>query len=264
MNLAFCTLDNLPHLADRYETLPFSEKEKRKGFLFCTECNQPSYFTKKSKNGRGASFGSKSHREDCSLASSNNVDSKEGILEKENQFINDSRKIILDLSFGSKDIEHVVEKGSTTPEGKAAKGKKHIGSDSGVSNSSRRLSSILRNLIALPEYRLIKQTISMPGIGDRYACDLFKELKDENTSKDEHYLFWGKINSYNANAYRVFIQGGYTDILVVKSVYDEIKNRYKLDSMNDLVGRYVIALGKCSGGYTRVDDVNHIHLMKIA
>lgn len=264
MNLAFCTLDKLHHLAERYETLSATEKERRKGFLICTECNQPAYFTKKSKDGRGASFGSKSHMDDCTLASSNNVESKEGILEEEDQFVNDPRKIILDLSYGSKEIEHVVEKGAVVPGGKSATGKEHVGYGVGVSNSSRRLSTILRNLIALPKYRTIKQAISMPEIGERYACDLFKELKDGETILGEYYLFWGEIISYNANAYRVFIQGGYTDILVVKSVYEEIKDRYKLDSMSDLVGRYVIALGKCSGGYTRINDVNRIHLMKIA
>lgn len=264
MNLAFCTFDGLPHLSERYETLPFSEKEKRKGFLFCTECNQPAYFTKKSKNGRGASFGSKTHVDDCSLASSSNVESREGSLEKVDELINDSRKIILDLTYGSKDIEHIVETHLISAVGKSTKGKKHIGSGLGVSNSSRRLSTILRNLVALPQYRLSQQTISMPEIGERSACDLFKELSDKNAANGEYYLFWGKIESYNSNDYRVFIKGGYTDILVVKNVYQVIKDRYKLDSMSDLVGRYVIALGKCSGGYTRIDDVNHIHLMKIA
>lgn len=262
MNVAQCTLDGEYYLANIFATLPAKELAEKRAALICTECLNPAFFTKASRNGRGASFGAKPHVPGCGLASKEAEEVEGALFEVVDPLINSGREVKLDLNPRAQPTGHA---GQSTFEAKGgkARGRKFTGVGTpGAARSNRRLRGILRELCASSALQSSLQIIDLQDYGKHPFCSVLKELSDTSVVPRAPYLFWGEILATNENQYRIFLNGAHLALRLDTACMLEVMRRNGLKSSSEFKGKKVIALAECSGTWgAKVTEVSHIALL---
>ena len=245
MEQAKCTEDGQIYSAINFSCLHPNDLAIKRRLLFCPECGGSAFFRQVSFNGRAACFGARPHAEGCNLAAQDNVrhEDRDGEDFDAQQIPNG--KIIVDFSYGtSEQSEHVLGFGQDSTFDRVARN-----SERSDASAHRRLSSLLRMLTRFPEFGSSGKTIEINGLGQLAARDIFVPLKYTGRQYAGQFRgYWGIItDAQNTTDGSIWLnsggRGSISFCIDVKYV-DFINKRYRLKSLEDLAGAYVLVFGK--------------------
>lgn len=257
MDYAICTINNEKYKAINFEKLDASELAQKRRFLEC-KCGGPAFFRKASKSGQASCFGARPHKDGCDLAAPESESIGGTLTNEEKEYFNSGKEIVIDLNFGAKKVIHTVETDDDDNDRKS-KGK-HFSAQNGKAEakSHRRLSTILKALMHDENYfKNSKQKIDLEGYS--YSpVKLFQkfdaitnEYVDEIISNNRHTrrAIWGMISDaqYDKNKTNsIWINTGGNDtisILIDEKIHNNFTQRFKIEDINDLSGKYILAIG---------------------
>lgn len=247
MDVAKCTLDGNNYYVDGFSELPTGELAEKRRALICTGCGNQAYFKRAATSGQGACFGARPHAKDCKFSTPETEEIK-GELEDRSVLTNPGNRILLDLQYGAHEGANVAPGG---PEGSTnSRGMRYTSENAGrTADSRRRLSTILRNLIASDDFRRsetvveVSQEISMP-IKDFFVN--FSVVDDSFINKK--LGFWGLIyDAGDGSEGSLWLNTGKKDklsILVVSEMYPKFKDKFRLVNSNSPEGMHVLVIGE--------------------
>ena len=242
MEQAKCTEDGIIYTATIFSRLPPEELARRRQLLQCPECFVRAFFRHASFNGRAPCFGARPHADGCSLAAQD-----QERLEDRDDFdvqLIPSGKIIVDFNYGTPDRpDHVCGSGRVPTFDRAA-----CNFDRTAAPASRRLSSLLRMLIESTAFRNSEKIIEINGLGEIAARDFFVPLEFTGKQYSGQFRgYWGLITDaqFTDDGSMWLNSGGRDNIsfCIDSKLVDFIIKRYRLESLEDLAGAYILVFG---------------------
>jgi hypothetical protein len=238
-----CTEDGVIYTATNFSRLPPDDLARKRQLLQCIECSVRAFFRHSSVNGRVAHFGARPHAEGCSLAAQDyeRLENSDDL----NTLHIPNGKIIVDFDYGTPDLPSRNSGSGFAP--------KHDRTDHSFDRPdapvSRRLSSLLRMLIGLPAFGDSRKAIEVYPYGQIAARDFFVPLESATSQYSGMFRgFWGLItdaqftddgsiwlNSGGRGSISFCIDAKYVDLMT---------KRYRLESLEDFAGAYILAFGK--------------------
>ncbi len=254
MNNAKCTDDGLIYTAFEFSQLISADLEMKRHSLQCPECGGPAFFRHASHIGRAACFGARPHAQGCQLAAQECTDENQEAMHVP------GGKIVVDFGFGSPTRLESVEYSRQTPNSDRAS---HILGDGyrPPVHLHRRLSSLLRTLIAFPAFSDSGQSIVIEGYGEIAARDFFVQIESV-TSHDSGQLrgFWGAITDAQfAKDQSLWLNSSGRSNLsfCLDSKYVTVfTQRHRIDNLKDFAGAYFLVIGT-----PRVSSNGKLHLI---
>lgn len=267
MRIAFCTQDGVT-----YEAADFSQTEDfttKRNYLVCPRCNGPAFYRRPTRNGREACFGARPHAEGCDLAAVEHDGTPIGQGEEEDEVFTTGQRIVLDFNFGAAvtDLEtRPVELPADTD---------NVGAHNGQGLTAReimyrRMSSLLRTLIDLEEFRRSTQIIEIAEQGEFTVTEFFvnfAEVTEEHTGS--YHGYWGMV-SYarrDANGTLWFNSGGEEDpsVLMDQAFIQEAFLRFNIENEANIAGAYLLVVGELRVGpsgkrYVQITDPSRFTL----
>lgn len=269
MDIALCTLDNTTYSSYSFSKLSSPEISQKRQFLICPECHGPAYFRKKSTNGRAACFGARPHNSDCQYATLDENRVVAGQEEAAEIINNPAERIVVDLNFGPREHVHAVPDENNPLQGNGIAGM-HVG-DYAQNNAraQRRLSTLLRTLIEVPDFRKSQQTLEI--FDEEYPVRNFfvpfLEIINEHTGSIKG--FWGMLSDARFDGENTvwLNSGGQGNIsfCLSEELFLELRARYRVTDDEDFAGAYALILGKVNVSnkgkkWCKVDDLGMISL----
>lgn len=245
MDVAYCTLDKKTYYAVAFKALPPRELEEKRRALVCTACLAKAFFRKQADSGQEACFGAKPHNPGCGLMSQDTE--KAPIVPGEEDRIENAGAVIkLDLKYGATEINYPAAPGDGAG-GKAGRGRHTGGGVRPPAKTSRRLKTILVNLIESEDFRNSEQIIELEGQLPLKAKHFFVNFNDI-TEKHEGKLrgYWGMLTDAKLASGTVWLNTGgrrQPSIPLNKEVYDEAVERFNIKDLEDLAGAMVLVIG---------------------
>jgi hypothetical protein len=244
MEQAKCFEDGIIYTAVSFSRLHSDDLARKRRSLYCTECSGPAFFRHASFNGRAACFGARPHADACSLAAQDNERLEECAGDDLDALHIPSGKIIVDFSYGTPELPvHDAGSDHASIIDRTARN-----SDRTDAQAHRRLSSLLRMLIGLPAFRTSDKTIEINGLGQIAARDFFVPL--EFTGRQYSDLFrgyWGLItDAQRTDDGSIWLNSGgrkSISFCIDSKFVDLMNKRYRLESLEDLAGAYILAFG---------------------
>lgn len=258
MDYAICTINNEKYKAIDFEKLDASELAQKRRFLKC-KCGGPAFFRKASKSGQAACFGARPHKDGCDLAAPENESIGGTLTNEEKEYFNSGKEIVIDLNYGAKKVTYIVET-DDDDNNKKSKGKHYSAQNGkGEAKPHRRLSTILKALMNDETYfKNSKQKIDLEGYSYSSA-KLFKNFSEITTEYVDDIInnnphtrraIWGMISDAQYDKMEtssIWINTGGNDtisILVDKTISSSFTKRFKINDLENLSGKYVLAIGK--------------------
>lgn len=242
MEQAKCLEDGIIYTAVSFSRLPPEELARKRQLLQCPECCVRAFFRHVSFNGRAACFGARPHADGCSLAAQD-YERLEDSDDFDPQLI-PSGKIIVDFSFGAPDLPgHISGSGQASTFDLSAHNY-----DQHDASGYRRPSSLLRILIEFPAFRTSDKTIEIDGLGQIAAREFFVPLTSATRQHTGIFSgFWGGItDAQTADDGSIWLNSGGRECIsfcIDCKFVDLIIKRYRLRSLEDLAGAYILAFG---------------------
>lgn len=263
MDIARCTASGKYYTAVDFSRLPLEEMAWKRRMLQCPECGSAAFFRNATDSGnRTACFGARPHAEGCKLAAYD--------LERMLYSGNDpdalhmpDGKIVVDFEFGYPAQFQSVSQRENDSDRSVNFGQSDI-------ESQRRLSSLLRLLIAFPDFRSSDQTIEVHGCSDLTVANFFVPV----TSVSEQYIgqyrgFWGVLSDAKFIEEKLTVWFNCANSAVsfcLSSLYLEALNeRYRPRDAEDFAGAYILVIGRLNTAenkkfYCVVDGIEHMAL----
>jgi hypothetical protein len=250
MRTALCTIDGMTYNAARFQQT--DEFDIKRRFLECPECSGPAFYRGPSKNGREACFGARPHAEGCTLAALEHDGAVTGEGVEDDEVLTTGQRIVLDLNYGTADT---TTGGQTAgvPVGAGNGGTRGLGGPAMNNTITRRLGPILRTLMESDEFRRSNQTIQIPDVGEFTIADFFvpfSEVTDEHVGSCRG--FWGMVPAprRDGNGTLWLNSGGHEDmsVLLDQGFFEETRQRFHFEEVEDLAGAYVLVLGELRRG----------------
>ena len=171
------------------------ELAQQRGLLSCPGCHGHSYYRRETRNGRAPCFCAH-HDPDCEYAApspSARRDTSElsrfspGVLDK---------PIVLDFAYGGWDGS-AQGTGSSRADSFVRKNQSGVmPAGSSAVSSHRRLSTMLRNILEMPDFVQSPQTLYVQGIGQTRVCDFFVNFEQLNQTHLGRLLgHWGALSN---------------------------------------------------------------------
>jgi hypothetical protein len=191
MDVALCTLDDVVYNATSFAVLPPSDLALKRKFLVCSKCSGPSFFRKISRSGQAACFGARPHEVGCSLAAPEYEQTDDGQGDDQDIVNNPGQHIVVDFDFGAPEHDRHNDPDGFVSSG--ARGGRYVGSVARPdAMMNRRLSTILRNLVASRQFRTSRQVLEVAGVGESYVVDFFVSFTSVTEEHEGQYKgFWG-------------------------------------------------------------------------
>lgn len=246
MDTAQCFEDQAIYTAAEFSQLHPTELERMRRFLHCPECQGPAFFRNTSRNGRMPCFGARPHSDACTLASTDFERSDECV--GESQYIEGSAShIVLDFRFGAPtQCEPAGTFGVTSS---ASRSERSVGSNSRpAARTLRRMSSILRTLIAEPAFGQSDQIIEIPQSGETAARDFFVPLFAVGAAYVGQRLgFWGQLRDARfASDGTLWLNSGawlQFSFCLAAELVEEFGMRYSIRDEKELADAWIFVIG---------------------
>lgn len=266
MDVALCTLDNVVYSATQFANLNFGELSEKRRYLACPECQGPAFFRKATRNGRAACFGARPHQPNCSLAAQDETRIIDGHGDIADVINNPGERIVVDLDFGANQHVH-AEPHVGAFHGRARAGI-HIGNNNGNNaRMHRRLSSLLRTLIEVPQFGNSNQILEIMG-REIPVKDFFVPLLGiQNVHLNSLRGFWGMLSDIGAGQPgTVWLNSGgrgNISFCINEEEFVNVCHRFNIDDEEDFAGAYVLVIGEAKRSqngkiYCTVDNQNMI------
>lgn len=247
MDAARCILDDVVYQAVRFAGLPPNEFSRKRRFLVCSECGGPAFFRKASRSGQAACFGARPHEDSCTLAAPEYEHNDEGLGDDQNILENPGQRIVVDFNFGAQqNVSHNDPNGVAKIGGR---GGRFVGGGARPNAAMhRRLSTILRNLIASDQFRKSHQILEIEGVGEFRVADFFVPFYSIAPMHEGLYRgYWGMVADarFGQTGTLWLNSGGRDDVslLVPEEFVDEIYQRFSIDDEEDMAGAYALVFG---------------------
>lgn len=245
MNIALCTLDNTTYTAvDFNQTENFIAKRRS---LVCTQCNSAAFYRGPTRNGREACFGA-SHAEGCTLAALEYVGTPPGQGDVEDEVFTAGQRIVVDFNQGTPATDTEAQPVGRPTE--ADNGRVYNGEGTTVRETmSRRMSSLLRNLIVNEEFRRSTQIMEIVGLGEYPVADFFVNFGDISEGHiDCYHGYWGMVTDARIvdNGTLWFNSGGREDLSVLldQRYIEGTFQRFRIEDEEDIAGAYILVFGE--------------------
>jgi hypothetical protein len=246
MDRARCMEENVIYTAAEFSRLDPTDSDRKRRLLQCPECSGPAFFRNTSRNGRMPCFGARPHSATCTLAAQD-VERFAGFGEDRGALSSFGQRIVFDFHFGAQGQPECSESlGLTLTSHRSDRFGGHCGHLN--ASTSRRLSSVLRALVANPNFGHSDHIIEILGRCESVARDFFVPL----LSTTKHYAglfkgYWGLLSDarFALDGALWLNSGGWDSIsfcLNAKHV-EEFGRRYSIDDVEDLAGAYVLVIG---------------------
>lgn len=247
MYSARCTEDGVIYAAVDFARLPTEELARKRRFLQCSECGGPAFFRKASRGGRAACFGARPHAPNCELAAPEYDPNADGRGEDQDQLLNPGNRIVVDLNYGAAH-QPVVREEEGLPRNRERRGR--YGGERGrpQARMQRRLSTLLRNLIEIPEFRQSDQILEIEGYPEITVRDFFVPLLEVTTDHEGQFLgYWGMLSDAR-RAYdgTLWLNSGGRDAIsfcLDEHLVTPLFERYGIEDEEGLAGAYILVLG---------------------
>jgi hypothetical protein len=251
MDIAKCSDDGAFYSAIDFSRLLPNDLIRKRHSLQCPACGGPAFFRQASPIGRAACFGARPHAPGCQLAAQECADEDQDAMHAP------GGKIVVDFGYGS----------PTRPESvdsfRQAHNSDHVihSLSDGYRPHVRRLSSLLRTLIAFPAFSDSEQFIVIEGYGEIAARDFFVQIESA-TSHDSGQLrgFWGAITDAQfAKDQSLWLNssGRSNMSFCLDSKYvNVITQRHRIDNLEGFAGAYILVIGT-----PRVSPTGKLHLI---
>lgn len=247
MDVARCTIDNHSYDIPTFESLSDQQIGRFRRHLVCPECGGPGFYRRESRSGQAACFGARPHEQNCPLAAAE--PRRGGALGGgQDELINRGERIEVDFDYGA---HPPVNPDPDVPHNPRGQGGRFIGE--GLRRNAvmhRRLSTLLRNLIHSPDFRVSEQLIALPE-GEFRVRDFFVEFSEINNSHENEYRgYWGFISDAamsRDNPPDLWLNsGGRDDVSIVcnSGTIGELQNRFPFEELDDLAGSYALIFGR--------------------
>ena len=194
MQTAMCHQDGAIYNAPSFGNLNPDEIEEKRGLLSCPGCRRHSYFRKEARNGRAPCFCAH-HEPGCEFAAPSPTARSDssglgrfspGVLDK---------PIVVDFAYGSWDggVQGNGRQPVNSSLAANPSGQQMQGGSSSVS-SHRRLSTLLRDILVVPDFVRSPQTLYVQGIGQTRVWDFFVNFRQLNQTHLGQLLgHWGAL-----------------------------------------------------------------------
>lgn len=267
---------NHEYTALEISLLTEAQREPLKGHLKCLGCESTAHFRRKTdpspgRNGRIAHFYCRPHAPNCSLIQRNadpwETNESDATVA---QWVESNQTLIVRIQTPVESSVVNSEEGEDAEEGSRAGG----GSASRTRRSttiSRGPQRLLEQLVHWPSFKTSPVRIRLPDPAQTEVPvhDAFVRFEDARVDlHTERWLgFWGIVRSFSfwplgSSYYSNFgAENSSFRISIHQSHADAIVQRYRLDSIHDLVGHYLLLFDRAresaSGRFTA--DVNSVH-----
>ncbi len=267
---------NHEYTALEISLLTEAQREPLRGHLKCLGCESTAHFRRKTdpspgRNGRIAHFYCRPHAPNCSLIQRNadpwETNESDATVA---QWVERNQTLIVRIQTPVESSEVNSEEGEDADEGSRAGG----GSASRTRRSttiSRGPQRLLEQLVHWPSFKTSPVRIRLPDPAQTEVPvhDAFVRFEDARVDlHTERWLgFWGIVRSFSfwplgSSYYSNFgAENSSFRISIHQSHADAIVQRYRLDSIHDLVGHYLLLFDRAresaSGRFTA--DVNSVH-----
>lgn len=256
MDVALCTDDGHVYTAIQFAAIPPLDLALKRRLLQCTHCFGPAFFRKASTSGQAACFGARPHAENCPLRAVDN-DPVGGVLGADDEIFNPGDRIVVDLNFGAAEQQHHVDAAQVPI--RNVRGRQYVG-NGGRPDAimHRRLSSLLRTLVAAPNFRYSDQIISIDGQHELPVRDFFVQFGDVTPQYSGQFRgYWGMLSDAAFSNGALWLNsGGRGDIsfCIQEEHVTAIMERYRFEDEESFAGAYVLALGT-----VRVSQYNKVY-----
>lgn len=264
MRTALCTLDNMIYnAADFRQTANYSINRSS---LVCTDCGVTAHHRRQGRDGREACFFAE-HAEGCNLATMIHASSQ---ADNDQDIFTTGQTIIVDFNFGTPEA---LAGAQPTAGGAAINGQGVQDGDNGPDSRDiihRRLSSLLRGLIASDGYRTSTQTINVVGQGEYPISDFFINFPDATADIiGSYHGFWGEIPHTNVRRDSVWLNtgepGATMSVLIPERFMEAIFQRYGIQSHREIIGSHMLVFGELKAArngklFIEVGDISQFAL----
>ena len=266
MDKAQCTLNQKSYNAVEFSKLPLKELSQKRNFLICDECKKPAFFRKAATSGQAACFGARPHASSCSNVSQDTLKISSLGSDEEDIIHNPGQIIEIDIIYGQTEVKPDPSvSNDPTASGRA---RKYTGNGARPNaNMHRRLSTLLKNLVNIEEFKNSTQELIIEGRAPISVASFFVEFKDINDSHEEKFLgYWGLLTDAKINNNTLWLNsGGFNSVSFPVSA-NEIKKfegRHKIQNLEDYVGKYALIIGtKATSGkgkeYIKASNIDYI------
>lgn len=246
MDIARCTENGQTYTATNFADLPPMDLARMRRRLLCSECNGPAFFRKATKNGRAACFGARPHEDACTLAAQDSEQVVEGEETDLDVVRNPGDRIIVDLQYGANGPE--LHGDPAQGHNRAGRAPRHVGGQARPdARMHRRLSSLLRTLIEVPNFRFSIQTLEVVGCQPMLVREFFIPVHAVHPDmKGQVRGWWGSISdAQEGEGNALWLNsGGRGDIsfCIPSNVRAEVLDRFNLEDIERLAGAYVLVI----------------------
>lgn len=247
MDLALCTDDGVTYEAVEFSHLPPVELAQKRRLLKCPECDGPAFFRKASRSGRAACFGARPHEDGCSLAAPEHDTQADGQGADQDALENPGERIVVDFNFGAVQ-QPAHEEAPGLPRNLNRRGRFISEGEQPDARTHRRLSTLLRTLLEVPQFSQSNQILEIVGRDEITVRDFFIPLADVSEEHIGQYRgFWGMLSDARVaqNGTLWLNSGGRDDIsfcLDLEQV-EGIYERYGIEDEEDIAGAYILVFG---------------------
>jgi len=247
MDDATCNEDGHNYNAIEFSRLPPPELERKRRQLTCTECRQPAFFRKESRDGRGAHFGARPHAEGCSRAVEDRDIRLPGIGLGQDELANFNNRIVVDLDYGAAEAPVHFDPAPGAP--RRPRGGAHFGGDgTGVANMHRRLRPLLRLLVETPNFRYSDAIIALDDQPEMAVRDFFVHFDDADDRSNNFFRgFWGQLTDAGEGMQGALWlnSGGRADMSIglPAEFRNDVMERFNIANKEELAGSYILVLG---------------------
>lgn len=247
MDTARCSEDEVIYEAIQFSHLPPMELARKRRLLRCPECNGPAFFRKASRSGRAACFGARPHADGCSLAALEHEPEEDGQGADQDILENPGERIVVDFNFGAQaQPEH--EEAPGFPRNPNRRGR-FVGD--GIRPNARihrRLSSLLRTLVEVPDFSQSDQILEIEGAEEITVRNFFVTLAAVNPGYAGSFRgFWGMLSDARlAQDGTLWLNSGGRDdvsFCLDARFVDGVYERYGINDEEDIAGAYILVFG---------------------
>lgn len=199
----------------------------------------PAFFRKRSRSGRGACFGARPHADGCDQATADNDLLISGG-DDQDELYNPGDRIVIDLGYGAQEQQIHLDQDARQP--RRARGGSYVGDGNrGSAEMHRRLSTMLRTLVAAPNFRYSDQIIAVAEYPELPAHDFFVQFSTVTAQYSGQFRgYWGLISDARRGvADTLWLNsGGCTSMSVCLPAehVEAVMQRYRLTEDEDFSG----------------------------
>lgn len=247
--------------------LKVAQRESLRHELECSVCERKAFFRKPSRSGQGACFGAH-HVDGCNMAAPIAQRIQDGVGGNENALENLGQHIVLDIAFGAAErINADIQEDA--PDGRGG-ARRFVGQEARPNaRNHRRLTPLLRTLIAHPEFADSDIAIEPPGAHARPAREFFVPLDQMAAHRGQLHGIWGVVDNARSRG-DLYLNSGnkhLPSILVPENMKEALYARHGVDRSGQFHGSHVLIIGRpfvTNRGKTLCipDTLDHIALIR--